>query len=188
MNLSSPFDLGWPPRRIVVHWTAGGASASQNDRKHYHYLIDQRGDVVEGFPSLAANCRNLSASDPAWSHDHPDGYAAHCRRFNSWSMGVSLCGMLDAVEGGSQGPFPLVEGQATSLVRFLALACETYGLLPTPHRVMTHEEVQRLHGVSQPGKWDIRWLPTPDGIETGDDVGPWVRAKVREHIFKGERT
>jgi N-acetyl-anhydromuramyl-L-alanine amidase AmpD len=176
--LPSPYDLAWPPRRIVLHWTAGAPNASQNDRKHYHYLIDQLGNVVEGFPKLGANCANLTGR-PSWSHDHQDGYAAHTRRFNSWSMGVSLCGMHDAVEGGDIGPFPLQPIQAHTLIGFLAGACEKYGLWPTEHRVMTHEEVQRLHGIPQPGKWDIRWLPTDThGTVTGDAVGPWIRKRI----------
>lgn len=172
-----------PPARIIVHWTAGGPQATQNDRKHYHYLIDQTGAVVEGFPRVHANCRNLSPSDPAWSHDHPDGYAAHVRAFNSWSVGVSLCGMLDAEEGRDLGPHPLVRAQAGVLPAMLAILCHHFGLWPTQDRVMTHEEVQRLHGIDQPGKWDVRWLPVPSG-ETlvGDEVGPWIRARVAEEM------
>lgn len=180
MLLPTPWDLPWPPRRIVCHWTAGGAQASQNDRKHYHYLIDQEGAVVKGFPSLAANCGNLSSP---WSHDTPDGYAAHTARFNTGSLGVSLCGMLNATEGGDPGPFPINAIQTDRLIVFLAEVCETYGLRSHPHRIMTHEEVQRLHGIQQAGKWDIRWLPTEsDGLLTGDACGEWIRKKVAEML------
>lgn len=185
ISLPSPYDLPWPPRRVCIHWTAGGPTASQNDRKHYHYLIEQSGNVVAGFPRLASNCANLSG--PSWSHDHPDGYAAHTRRFNSWSMGVSLCGMLDAEEGKEhESPYPLVPAQSDALILLLAQACEKYGLWPTEHRVMTHEEVQRLHGVDQPGKWDVRWLPitTSRGesnlVISGDAVGPYIRKRIIE--------
>jgi hypothetical protein len=187
IQLPDPFTLPWPPRRIVVHWTAGGPTASQNDRKHYHYLVQQDGQVVEGFPTLKANCRSLGGV-PSWSHDDPDGYAAHCRRFNSWSMGVSLCGMLGAVEGGDPGPHPLVAQQSEVLIAFLARACIRYGLYPTEHRLMTHEEVGRLHGVQQPGKWDVRFLPiaTSRGesstVIEGDAVGPYIRAQVIQRI------
>ena len=188
--LPPPGSLPWPPRRIVLHWTAGGPRASNNDLKHYHYLVEQSGTVVKGHPDLKANCQSLNGK-PSWSHDTPNGYAAHCRRFNSWSMGVSLCGMMDAREGGSQGPFPLTSAQTEAAVAFLAEACELYGLWPTKHRLMTHEEVQRIHGVAQPGKWDIRWLPIPTSrgennmVIEGDAVGPWLRNAVRTELVRG---
>lgn len=184
-QLPDPADLNWPPRRIVLHWTAGASKASNNDRKHYHVLIEDDGTPLLGNPSLSANCRNIPPVAPAWSHDHPEGYAAHTSRFNSWSMGISLCGMLDAVEGHeSDSAFPLTIQQTDALIKLLARACKLYGLWPTEHRIMTHEEVQRLHGVEQPGKWDIRWLPIHDGIVEGNEVGPWIRTTVAAHICR----
>lgn len=185
IQLPDPSSLKWPPRRIVLHWTAGASVASQNDTKHYHVLIQGSGEPILGLPSLAANCRNIPPVAPAWSWDHPEGYAPHTRRFNSWSMGISLCGMLDATEGHEENsPYPISVQQTDALLKILARACKLYGLWPTPHRIMTHEEVQRLHGVDQPGKWDIRWLPIHDGVIRGNDVGPWIRDSVAARMCR----
>ena len=184
ITLPGPFEMQWVPRRIVLHWTAGAGQASQNDKKHYHLLVEQDGTLVAGEPSIASNCRSLSGAH-GWSHDHPDGYAPHTRGFNSYSIGVSLCGMMGATEGPPimPGAHPLSVSQTDALIPLLAMICKLYGLWPTSHTIVTHEEVQRLHGVKQRGKWDITWLPTNEGVIEGNAVGPWIRQRVAAQMM-----
>lgn len=69
-------------RRIVCHWTAGSHKASALDRTHYHILIEDDGNLVRGTHPISDN---VSTAD--------GNYAAHTRRLNTGSIGVSVCCM-----------------------------------------------------------------------------------------------
>lgn len=188
-----------PPRRLVLHWTAGAHLASPLDRAHYHVLLEHReGDpsspdddqlgVVRAVP-VANNCRDLSAGDPTYADDPERGYGAHVRGFNSWSVGLSACAMRGAVDrrpGGKvdPGPDPLTRLQVRGFITWGAEFCLRYDYRPTPERVFTHAEAERLHGVPQRNNWDPEWVP---GLNLASDaVGPWFRSRIADYLDTGE--
>lgn len=163
----------WMPQasmeRIIVHWTAGGNKASSTDRKHYHILIEGDGKLVRGDKTIADN---ESTSDGR--------YAAHTRSLNTGSIGVSLCGMMSALESPfDPGPFPITATQWAVLPKVIAALCERYSIPVTPRTVLTHAEVQSTLGVAQRGKWDIAILPFDTSLNSARKVGDAMRAAAQ---------
>ena len=157
-------------KRIIMHWSAGGNSANSSDREHYHEIVEGDGDRVRGDKLPEAN---LSTSD---GH-----YAAHVRKFNTGSIGLSMAGM----HGSSPAPFkkgnsPLKKKQVEVFVQMVAEYADTYDIEITRETVLTHSEVPITHGIVQPGKWDITWLPgmkKPDHpIKVGDRLREMITA------------
>ena len=164
------------PKRIILHWTGGGHRANSVDRRHYHYVIEGDGTVVAGEHPVAANLRTPLK----------DGeYAAHTGGFNAGSVGVALAGMFGARRGGDAGPYPLTKAQIDTLITFVALLCDTWGLDPhDPAQLFTHHEAWTLHrvkGVSNPTKWDITTIPFRPDLEE-DEVGPWLRWQIADRL------
>jgi len=155
------------PKRIIMHWTGGGPRASEFERAHYHYLFQQDGRVVAGVP-VARNMRKVVEGVP---------YAAHTRGLNSFSVGVSFCGMLDAVQGGSFGPHPLTQTQVQTGLLFIAELCREWRLPANEDTLFTHAEAERLHGVKQEHKWDIDALPFMRDASPAE-IGNWMRMTV----------
>jgi peptidoglycan hydrolase-like protein with peptidoglycan-binding domain len=162
----------WMPpaimKRVHVHWTAGKSKASDNDREHYHILIEGDGTLVRGKPSIALNQAPLKA-----------GYAAHTLNANSGAIGVSLCGMIGAQESPfDSGSAPITPAQWAQLALVCADLCERYGIPVTPQTVLSHAEVQGTLGISQRGKWDIARLPWNPNLVGATAVGNDLRAAV----------
>lgn len=157
----------WMPncamKRVHVHWTAGAYAASENDREHYHILVDGDCGLVRGKYSIIAN---VSTSDA-------DGYAAHTKSANTGAIGISACCMAGAVENPfNAGKYPLQIEQWDMLARVAADLCLKYGIKVTPETVLQHGEVQQNLGIAQDGKWDIcalPWEPSWSAAEVGDD-------------------
>jgi hypothetical protein len=155
----------WMPKaamqRIVFHWTAGAYRASALDRKHYHILIESDGNLVRGVHSIADNA---STAD--------NHYAAHTRRLNTGSIGISVCCMAGARERPfDAGRFPMTETQWRTMAQVAADLCETYSLSVTPQTVLGHGEVQGILGVTQRGKWDpmvLPWEPALSATQVGE--------------------
>jgi N-acetyl-anhydromuramyl-L-alanine amidase AmpD len=163
-------DLPAQPRRIILHWTAGGPEANATDLSAYHYVVEQSGVVREGVP-VRRNLRDLRGLPTS-------EYAAHTRGLNSYSVGVSLAGMHGASEGGPYGRWPITEDQTRAACAWVARLCETWGLEVTQETVFSHWEAEHLHGVAQAGKWDITvfpWDPAALPHETGPTLREWVR-------------
>jgi hypothetical protein len=175
-------DLRTIPRRIIMHWTGGNRSASELEKKHYHYLFEQDGDVVQGIDV-----------DENMEHIDDNFYAAHTRGFNSYSAGVSFCGMAGATPGHNFGKYPLTEEQVDTGLAFIALLCYVWGLDPEDvNQLFTHYEAEAVHGVDQlplgsgNWKWDITELQFLPDLDK-DEVGPWLRAEVARHLEDIER-
>lgn len=165
---------GWMPAanisRIIGHWTAGNYTPTDNDRSHYHFLIDGNAKPVKGIPSVVLNA-NPKAQP---------GYAAHTLNCNTGSIGISICSMAGAVEAPfSAGKAPLTKGQWMALVLSVADLCERYKLPVTSKTVLTHAEVQDNLGIKQRGKWDIARLPFDPKCDTAKKVGDRLRAEVK---------
>lgn len=155
-------------KRIILHWSAGGNAVSDLDRRHYHFIIDGTGKVHAGNHKPAANERPRARQ-----------YAAHTLNCNTGSIGVSLAGMVGAVERPfNPGNQPITDAQVDALVTLCADLCRRYGIEVMRRTVLSHAEVQATLGIAQRGKWDISWLPGMSG--PGDPVA--VGDQLRERI------
>lgn len=135
------------PQRIICHWTAGAYNASALERKHYHFLIEGDGKVIRGLHSIADN------DSTADGH-----YAAHTRRCNTRSIGLSVCCMAGATRT-NPGRFPMTAAQWHRMAELAAELCNHYGIEVTPKTVLGHFEVQSILGIAQSGRWDPGLLP-----------------------------
>lgn len=163
----------WMPdaimKRVIVHWTAGAHKASALDRAHYHFLIEDDGQLVRGKPSIVLNdARGAKAS-----------YAAHTLNCNTGSIGVSLCCMAGAIESPFKaGTAPMTRTQWDTLPRVVADLCWRYGIVVTPQTVLSHAEVQINLGIKQRGKWDITRLTFDPSIIGAKACGDELRKAV----------
>lgn len=159
-----------PMKRIIVHWTAGGHIASSLDREHYHFLVEGDLDVIRGHLPITANVPPLREGK----------YAAHTRGCNSYSIGVSACGMVGAVESPfNAGRAPISEAQFKKLAEVVACLAKRYGIPVTDKTVLTHAEVQPNLGIKQSGKWDIARLAFDLNTRGPKPVGDKFRALVK---------
>lgn len=147
-----------------MHWSAGYYKASDLDKEHYHYIIEDDGKIVHG---------NLP---PEANENTSDGeYAAHTRNCNTGAIGVAVAAMAGAEERPfTAGKFPITPAQVTALAYLCNDLAEKYHIPIRRDTVLTHAEVQPTLGIAQRGKWDITWLPgmTVPGnpVEVGDKL------------------
>ena len=161
----------WMPKcemkNIVLHWTAGGYRASTHDRECYHILIEKDGTLVRGDHTIADN---FFTGD--------DDYAAHTRGFNTKAIGVAVCCMADAREKPfTGGPCPMLEAQWNRMAEVAAELARRYAIPVTEQRILGHGEVQRVHKITQKGKWDPMVLPWERGLSFRQ-VGDRFRKQV----------
>lgn len=158
-------------RRIVLHWTGGGAYPNAVDLKSYHALVDQDANRHDG--DLAPEA-NIDISNGV--------YARHAGQFNTGSIGLALCGMRGAKERPfDMGPSPITSAQFEEAARWAAEFCVTYGIAVSRDTVLIHSEVLPRFGRGI-YKWDVNWLPgmakPGDPVEMGDAF----RARVVSHL------
>ncbi len=161
----------WMPKckmdRIILHWTAGGHTASSIDKQHYHILVEADGTLVRGDHTIDDN---VNTGD--------DDYAAHTLGANTGSIGVSACSMAGAVESPFKpGPFPMKKTQWLTMAAATAELATFYGIPVTPKTILGHGEVQKNLGKPQKGKWDPMVLPWDTSL-TSAQVGNLFRAEV----------
>jgi hypothetical protein len=171
----SVIDTSWLPpasmKRIICHWTAGGYTASDLDKKHYHILIENDGTLVRGRHTISDN---ESTAD--------GNYAAHTRGINARSIGIAVCCMADASERPfDAGRFPMTEMQWRTMAAVVAELCRAYHIEVTPTTVLGHGEVERSLGVKQRGKWDPMVLPWEPHLSL-QEVGHRFRELVRAFL------
>lgn len=154
--------------RIIWHWTAGGHWANAVDRRHYHFVIQVDGSVVEGDKEVADNL-----------DVHDGDYAAHTRRLNTGSIGIALAGMHGARDYPFRaGDAPITERQIDALAELTADLCRKHSIPVSRTTVLSHAEVPSALGVAQPGKWDISWLPGMAGVGDPVVIGDTLRNRV----------
>jgi hypothetical protein len=157
-------------KRIIIHWTAGTHKPSETDKKHYHFIVGGDGEVVEGNLPVSANASTANE------------YAAHTRRLNTGSIGVSFAAMRGAKERPfSAGKYPITDAQVKAMTRLVSDLSERYDIPITPETILTHAEVEPTLGVKQRGKWDVTWLPGMDQAGNARAVGDLLRQKVRDY-------
>lgn len=166
----------WMPEcrmaRVITHWTAGAYHASETDREHYHLLIEGDGRPVRGDHSIRDNLSTANGD-----------YAAHTRRLNSGSIGVTVCCMGGAMRAPFRsGSYPMRREQYEAMALAVADLCRRYAIPVTPQTVLGHGEVEALLRVPQLGKWDPMLLPWAPGLsarQVGEDFRERVRALLR---------
>ena len=168
-------DLPAEPRRIIWHWTGGGAEANATDLSRYMYVVGQSGRIYQGVP-VAANMRRIPRGTPL------SEYAAHAGGFNSYSVGVALAGMVDAVPGGPYGPHPITQDQLRVATGLVARMVTEWALPVNVNTVLTHWEVYHVHRIGTPGKWDITELPWATDL-IPEQVGALIREQCRRAVF-----
>lgn len=161
------------PRRLILHWTAGGYEASLLDRKHYHVCIEGSGNHVRGNPSIRDNCPRTRR------------YAAHTLNANGYAIGVAACCMA----GAKQSPFnpgkcPLTRVQWNALIIAGADLCRRYMIPVTRTTVLGHGEVEKTLGIRQLGKWEfmLPWAPALSVHEVGDELRRRVALAIKEGV------
>lgn len=155
-------------KKIIIHWTAGGPVPTSYEKEFYHYLIDSLGKIHFGKFKPEANlvCKKGM-------------YAAHTGGGNTGSIGISMCGMANFRSKNNQGNFPITKIQFESCMKLAAELARKYDIKITPDTVMTHYEFGQKHPkTTSYGKIDIIFLPPFPWISR-DDVGSFIRSKIR---------
>ena len=166
-------------KRIIIHWTAGRLQPNATDYKHYHFLINGDGVVLNGkFPVGANEVCKTDAKNNAL-------YAAHCGGGNTGSIGVALCGMYTAGNiNYKQSPDLLTKVQVERCFKLIAELSKTYKIPITPDTVMTHYEFGLKHPkTSSAGKIDIVWLAPYPELKPGE-IGNFFRNKAKWYLSK----
>ena len=84
----------------------------------------------------------------------------------------------------SVGNYPLTKVQLESGFKLCSELCKKYNIAVTPETVMTHYEFGLKHpNTSSAGKIDIIYLP-PYAYIAKDDIGQFIRSKVRWYSTK----
>ena len=164
-------------QRVIMHWTAGGPSASGLDKEHYHFIVQQDGQIIAG---------KMKPEDNASTSDGK--YAAHTLNCNTGSIGVALCGMAGATERPfNAGLHPIRWPQIAVMCSLVAKLCRQYSISVSRQTVLSHAEVQPTLGIKQRGKWDIAWLPgmaaPADPVQVGDKLRADISAALS--LMKG---
>lgn len=158
--------------RIIVHWTAGQNKASDVDKEHYHFIVEGSGNVVRGDNSISDN---VNTSDGK--------YAAHTRGTNTGSIGVSMAGMLGAIESPfNPGKFPITESQWARAMDVIAELASFYKIPVTDKTILTHAEVQTNLGIQQAGKWDFTRLVFAPQLVGAKAVGDKMRQDIKARM------
>ena len=155
-------------KRIIIHWTAGTYKPNATDLEHYHYLIDNNGEVV--------SCKHKVEDN----ENCDDGnYAAHTGGGNTGSIGISMCGMANFKNRNSVGDYPLTKVQCERCFKLIAELSKKYKTSINPQNVMTHYEFGIKHpNTSSAGKIDIIYLPPYPDVEQSK-IGDFIRNKAR---------
>ena len=160
-------------RSISLHWTAHDYEAVF---PAYHFCLRGVSEImVVQTHDLRANMRDLR-SDPS----RP--YAAHTLGRNSWSIGLAVCGMADALPS-DFGPYPLVAAQIDALCVVARTLADAYGI--AIDAIRTHAEAALEDGYygddGEETRWDIaRLAARPEPLEEREATltGDALRAKI----------
>lgn len=175
MKLLSPKWLpNCSPERIIIHWTGGAYSVSGLDKEHYHFIVDGKCELHQGYNSIAQNM--AGASGP---------YAAHTYGLNTNSIGLSVaCMGGPGVSRNNAGLYPLTKQQWQTAAKAVAELCVRYKLKPVENQVLMHGDVHRVYGIDQWGKWDINFLPWNPQM-SHEEVGHEFRRLVKVYMEEG---
>lgn len=154
-------------RRIIIHWTAGTYIPNPCDLKHYHFLINNFGEVQKGIYSPEDNiCCN-------------DGvYAMHTKLGNTGSIGIAMCGMYNFKNSGAVGDYPLTKKQCESCFMECAKLVKKYNI--KLDNIYTHYEFNKMKNIKT-GKIDIVYLPPYPEIKK-DEILDFIKNKISWYL------
>jgi len=162
-------------KRIIYHWSAGTYQPNNVDKKHYHFLINDKGEIFEG------------EFQPIDNEDCSDGkYAAHTGGGNTASVGIAFCGMLGFHNRNVVGNYPLTKKQCEAGFKLGAKLCKRYNLnLNDKLTIQTHYGFGRRNPkTTSAGKIDIIYLPCYPEIHQ-DKIESFIFNKVKWYVEKG---
>ncbi len=159
-------------KRIIYHWSGGSYLPNEVDRAHYHYIIDEKGNIHEGIykPEDNENCND-------------NKYAAHTGGGNSFSIGIAFAGMCGFNSRKNIGKYPLTKKQCEAGFELGAKLVKKYKLnIENPLVIQTHYGFgQRNPQTSSFGKIDIVYLPPYPEIKS-EDIEKFIRKKIKWYI------
>lgn len=159
-------------KRIIIHWTAGTYTVTEQDKEHYHFIVNGVGVVEKGDHDVEDN---LSTAD--------GDYAAHTLGCNKDSIGISMACMAGAIEAPfNAGKYPMKPVQIESLAAKVAELAKRYKIPVTPQTILTHAEVQPTLGIKQRGKWDVTRIPFMPNLIGHKACGDFIRERVKEAL------
>ena len=160
-------------KRIIIHWTAGGAVPNSHEKACYHYLVDNFGKIHYGKFKPEANENCLDGE-----------YAAHTGGGNTGSIGVSLCGMMGFKNKHEIGNYPITKIQFESAMQLCAQLSKKFNIPINKTSVLTHYEFGKSHpNTTSAGKIDLIFLPPYSWVEQ-DEVGNFIRTKIKWYLQK----
>lgn len=150
-------------RRIIIHWTAGTYIPNSCDLKHYHFLVNDVGEILKGTYTPKDNiCCN-------------DGvYAAHTKQGNTGSIGIAMCGMYNFKNSKNTGNYPLTKEQCESCFKKCAELCKEYNI--KLDNIFTHYEFNKIKNIKT-GKIDIIHLPPYPEVGK-DQILDFIKSKI----------
>lgn len=175
---------------LTFHWSAGTYHIGEAETSHYHFIIGEKGNVVQGI-NVEKNCVYNG-------HPRQPGYAAHVKNSNSNNIAISAASMSGSAETearkGHYGPYPMTKEQVESMIEVAALLCYTYGIPVLHTRILGHEEWDSVMGHPQ-DRWDVNCIPhldirpekTGNGTYTATN---YLRSRVKarvEELMKGSK-
>jgi N-acetyl-anhydromuramyl-L-alanine amidase AmpD len=156
---------------IIIHWTVGTGTPNAHEKESYHFLIDNKGNVIKGnhTPEDNLNC-------------YDGNYAAHCGGGNTGRIGVSFCGMLGYNSKTHETAYPLNKEQLTKGLAFIASLCKKYNIPIASNTVMTHMEFGNLNPkTTSHGKIDISYLH-PYPTLRPEQIGNFLRNEIKKSL------
>src|SRR5579864_8747612 len=168
------FDL--PDGRLDLHW-----SAQEYDRlsSSYHFVVGYRDHTLfaQQTHDVRENMRRLTQDME---------YAAHTRARNSFAIGVSALGMLDATPH-DFGTQPLTDELVDALCAMCDHLTHRYEIVIDADHVMTHAEaaiIDGYFGLLPEERWDLARLhPRPEPVtpQEARANGELLRQKIRDY-------
>ena len=157
-------------KRVIAHWSVARGRALRISKKHYHFIVEDDGNIVEGIHPVSANLRPRRGK-----------YAAHTRACNTGSIGIACSAMYGATGVNNVGNYPITDVQFEAMCKKIAELCKEYNIKVTRKTVLSHAEVERELGKRQRGKWDISVLPHV-GLKGSRTCGDYMRERVRAYM------
>lgn len=153
--------------RICIHWTAGFGTPNNDDMQHYHIIVDNKGNYIQGYHKISdnANCKD-------------GNYAQHCALGNTGTIGIACCGMVGFNIKTKHTESPLTEKQIESLCKKCAELAKEWNIPIDSSHIYTHMEYDSTH--AKEGKIDIVYLPH-NRLYSMEKVGNYLRGAIKDY-------
>lgn len=156
-------------KRIILHHTGGTYNPNPVDKKAYHYIINNNGEIFAGYykPEDNEDCTDKK-------------YAAHTLRGNTGSIGIAAACNYCFSPVSKSSQFPLTKTQFEAMCALSAKMCIKYNI--KIENIFTHWGFDKAHNINQ-GKCDIIYLPFKPELNPYQ-VQDYFRQKIKWYITK----